>query len=160
LKSILLILIGFAQSLALAQPEAETARTQWAAFTLGMTSLDAHLGWYNVADTPADLRFVAGYAFEGGVFLQGDVLWFAGGRSGFYGGAGLGIVAGNSFDLILSGFQLVLGGDIPLTAEGGLIIDSSLGFYPLILHQVSDPLRPAMIVPVFVRLGLGYRFAF
>ena len=134
--------------------------TNWGAVGLGLTSIDAQVGWFDVGGTPVDLRAIAGYAFEGGIFAQGDAFWFAQGRSGFYGGGGLGIVAANSRDLVLIGPHFTLGGDIPIHNNSGILIDASFGYYPLILFYEPDPERPGAVFPVFGRFSVGYRFLF
>ena len=132
----------------------------WGAVALGLTSFDAQVGWYDLGGSPADVRIIGSYAFQGGLALSTDVLWMTKKRSGFYAGGGFGVIAPTDFEFVTAGAHFNLGGDIPINQESGIVIDSSLGFYPVLLLDNMDPEEPGMFVPVFFRLGVGYRWTF
>ncbi len=130
----------------------------WGAVALGLTSLDAQVGWYDLGGSPADVRVMASYLLQRDYMLSADVLWMTNKRSGFYAGGGFGAIT--SSRSILLGTHFNIGGDIPINQDSGIVIDSSLGFYPVLLLDNMDPEEPGMFVPVFFRLGVGYRWTF
>lgn len=150
----LLLAWMIAHGFAFADSETNASGESWFAFGVGLTSVEAQLGFYDLGGSQLDARIVAGYFFEGGLFLQADALWFLQNNAGFYGGGGLGIVVtGNP---IFVGPHLTVGGDIPLNASSGILIDVSLGFYPLVLRY-EPPELPSMLFPIFARFSVGYR---
>lgn len=154
----------FALALALgggaaAQSDVAQRPGNWGAVALGLTSLDAQVGWYDLGGSPADVRIMASYLFQRDYMLSADVLWMTNKRSGFYAGGGFGAIGSLTFDSILLGTHFNIGGDIPVGRGGGVIIDSSLGFYPLVFENNTED-EPGMFIPAFVRLSVGYRWTF
>ena len=92
--------------------------------------------------------------------LSADALLMSGGRAGFYAGGGLSLFALSDFRLVHAGPHLSLGGDIPVSERGGVVIDSHLGFYPFLLLERLEPGGSGPVIPVFFRLGVGYRWTF
>ena len=66
-RSTLIFCLTFCAT-ALAQVRGDPER--WGALTLGLTSLDAQVGWYDLGGSPVDVRVVGSYALSGCVFCS------------------------------------------------------------------------------------------
>jgi hypothetical protein len=134
----------------------ERARN-WAAFSVGLPTIDAQIGFYDPFGLWANPRLVVGYVLSGGAFVNLDSLWFVRGRSGFYLGAGSGLLIGDT--LTVAGLHLTSGTDIALNDNSGILLDSAIGVYPLVLRDNGDE-NDGMLFPFFGRVTVGYRISF
>ncbi|MEM6429710.1 MAG: hypothetical protein AAF708_10760 [Deinococcota bacterium] len=138
-------------------PAQEERTRNWAAFSVGLPAIDAQIGFYDPFGLWANPRLVVGYVFSGGAFVNLDSLWFVRGRSGFYLGAGSGLLIVD--DYTLAGLHLTSGTDIALNDSSGILLDSAIGVYPLVLRDNSDE-NGGMLFPFFGRVSVGYRVSF
>ncbi len=156
------LLLAFCLALganAAAQSDVAQRPDNWGAVALGLTSLDAQVGWYDLGGSPADVRVMASYLFQRDYMLSADVLWMTNKRSSFYAGGGFGAIGSLAFDSIFLGTHFNIGGDIPFNQDSGIVVDSSLGFYPLVFEDNTED-ESGMFFPVFARLSVGYRWTF
>ncbi|MEM7739052.1 MAG: hypothetical protein AAF267_25115 [Deinococcota bacterium] len=129
----------------------------WAAFSVGLPTIDAQIGFYDPFGLWANPRLVVGYVISGGAFVNLDSLWFVRGRSGFYLGAGSGLLT--SGDYTVAGLHLTSGTDIVINDSSGILLDSAIGVYPLVLRDNSDE-NGGTLGPFFGRVTVGYRISF
>ena len=127
----------------------------WFGVSLGLTSIDAQVGYYDLLARRLHGRVIASYVYGGGFLVNADMLLSTGSMSGFYLGLGPGFIVAPYSSL---GANIVIGGDIPLNTGSGILIDGSFGFYPFFLTTAIE--EPGMILPFFARLGVGYRLSF
>jgi hypothetical protein len=158
MKTLLLSLLLFGLSHVAAQdtPQEERARN-WAAFGVGPGLVDIQVGFYDPLGIALNPRVMVGYIFQGsGLYASFDSLLFTGGRSGFYLGGGAGLYTDDTNST--AGLHVILGGDIPLNDRSGVVLDGSLGFYPLFWRSDED--STGMLIPFFGRVSVGYRISF
>ena len=128
----------------------------WFGVGVGLTSLDAQVGHYDLLARRLHGRLLGSYVYGGGFLVSADMLLSTGRQLGFYLGLGAGAVG--DFSFIAFGPNLVIGGDVPVSSRSGITIDSSFGFYPFFPVYGTDEL--GMIFPFYGRFSVGYRYSF
>ena len=128
----------------------------WFGVGVGLFSVDVQVGYYDLLAKRLNGRLVASYAFEGAFAVNADLLFSTGRPSGFFFGLGPGLLLA---PYLSPGANVVIGGDIPLDSQSGILIDGGLGLYPY-FPIYADGDVPGMIFPFFARLSVGYRYSF
>ena len=133
----------------------------WFGVSVGLFSLDAQVGQYDLLAKRLHGRLAASYAFRGMVVVHTDVLLSTGRQSGFFFGLGAGAATDTSY--LAFGPNLVIGGDIPINSRSGVSLEAAAGFYPYIALYGNDPPNEfgfSPFYPFFARLSAGYRYSF
>lgn len=151
-----LLLFGLSHVAAQDTPQEERARN-WAAFSVGFPTIDVQIGFYDPFGIWANPRLVVGYLPAGAAFVNFDSIWFTRGRTGLYLGAGSGVLIGS--DVALAGLHLTSGTDIAINDDSGILLDSAIGVYPLVLGDDNDD-DGGFLFPFFGRVSVGYRVSF
>ena len=153
-------------------PAQEVVPDAWFGVSVGLTSVDAQVGYYDLLATRLQVgyydllatrlhgRVIASYTFWGAFAVNADVLLSTGRQSGFFVGLGTGVAADGSY--LAFGPDLVIGGDIPIDDRSGVSLEASVGFYAYTVYS-DVPSYPDVLVPpypVFGRLSAGYRRSF
>ena len=141
-------------------PAQEVVPDAWFGVSVGLTSVDAQVGYYDLLATRLHGRVIASYTFWGAFAVNADVLLSTGRQSGFFVGLGTGVATDGSY--LAFGPDLFIGGDIPIDSRSSVSLEASVGFYAYTVYS-DVPSYPDVLVPpypVFGRLSAGYRRSF